>query len=100
MKEHSKDYSRLEGSKIYYINFTRTLFERLIKTFDDEEIGAFMTGLYNYIYVGVEPKWETRKYQTMWYDVLTEMNKNSEGWFRWKQKQKEIKEYKNILEDN
>lgn len=94
MKEQFKDYSRLEGSKIYYINFTRTLFERLIKTFDNEEIGAFMTELYNYIYTGVEPKWKTRKYQTMWYDVLTEMNKNSEGWFRWKEEQ----EYKKILE--
>ena len=79
MKEHSKDYSRLKGSKIYYLNLPQPLLENMVKTFEYEEIGMFMTGLYYYINKGVEQKWATKKFQAMWDDVLTKMNEKADA---------------------
>lgn len=94
MKEQYKDYSRLKGSKIYYLNLPQPLLENMVKTFEYEEIGMFMTGLYYYTNKGVEQKWATKKFQAMWDDVLTKMNEKADGWFKWKEEQ----EYKKILE--
>lgn len=97
MKGQYSDYSRLKGSKIYYLNIPQPMLENMVKTFEYDEIGVFMSGLYYYIHKGVEQNWQSKKFQTMWKDVLTKMNEKADGWFKWKEEQ----EYKKILnEDN
>lgn len=81
-------YERLRGSKIYSVNFYQPVFQILMKTFTNEEIGSFMVGLYNYINLGCEePRWQSRKFKQVWYDTLTTMNNKADWWFEMKQKQ-------------
>lgn len=92
--ERSQPYMRLRKSKIPYMNLYNQHFERLIKDCEYEEIGKFMTALYEFIYKGQVIWWYDKKMQNLWEDTLTKMNEKADGWFKWKEEQ----EYKKILE--
>jgi hypothetical protein len=95
--EPNPPYERLRGSKIYSVNLYQPVFQTLMKTFTNEEIGSFMVGLYNYINIGSEePKWQSRKFQQVWNDTLVLMNKKADWWFELKAKQ----EYTKILTED
>lgn len=95
----TKPYFRLCGCKIPSVNLYGPYYKKMCDTLEKNEIGEFMNALYGFIYEGKLFEWKVKRAQTLWEDILNNMNKTAESWFKKKETEEMNKFIKDIMLD-
>lgn len=72
---------KIKNSNIPYTQITKEVWLSLVKTLENEQIGEIITAMYEYIYEGKEPHFNSKVMNGQW-DMLTEnIDRMSKGYF-------------------
>jgi hypothetical protein len=73
--------NKVKNSNIPYTQITKEVWLSLVKTLENEQIGEIITAMYEYIYEGKEPYFNSKVMNGQW-DMLTEnIERMSKGYF-------------------
>lgn len=71
----------LKGSNIPFFNFSKESFKLVCDMLESDEMTVFMNALYDYIYEGIEPDFNTKVLRSVWNNVISVMERKAESYF-------------------
>lgn len=74
-------YRRIKNSNIPYTSITKETWLSLVKTLEMDQIGQIITAMYDYIYTGKEPSFNSKVMNGQWDMLIENVERMSKGYF-------------------
>lgn len=74
-------YRRIQNSNIPYTSITKETWLSLVKTLEMDQIGQIITAMYDYIYTGKEPSFNSKVMNGQWDMLIENVERMSKGYF-------------------
>lgn len=74
-------YRRIKNSNIPYTSITKEVWLSLVKTLEEDQIGQIITAMYDYIYTGKEPSFNSKVMNGQWDMLIENLERMSKGYF-------------------
>ena len=74
-------YRRIKNSNIPYTSITKEVLLSLVKTLEEGQIGQIITAMYDYIYTGKEPSFNSKVMNGQWGMLIENLERMSKGYF-------------------
>ena len=74
-------YRRIKNSNIPYTSITKETWLSLVKTLEMDQIGQIITAMYDYIYTGKEPSFNSKVMNGQWDMLIETVESMSKGYF-------------------
>lgn len=71
----------IKGSNIPFFNLSKETLKLIIDLLEGDDIEVFLTALYNYIYEGIEPNFNTKILKSVWNNVLAVIERKAQSYF-------------------
>lgn len=74
-------YRRIKNSNIPYTSITKETWLSLVKTLEMDQIGQIITAMYDYIYTGKEPSFNSKVMNGQWDMLIENVERMSKSYF-------------------
>lgn len=71
----------IKGSNIPFFNLSKETLKLIIDLLEGDDIEVFLTALYDYIYEGIEPNFNTKILKSVWNNVLSVIERKAQSYF-------------------
>lgn len=71
----------IKGSNIPFFNLSKETLKLIIDLLEGDDIEVFLTSLYDYIYEGIEPNFNTKILKSVWNNVLSVIERKAQSYF-------------------
>lgn len=71
----------IKGSNIPFFNLSKETLKLIIDLLEGDDIEVFLTALYDYIYEGIEPNFNTKILKSVWNNVLSVVERKAQSYF-------------------
>lgn len=74
--------TKIQGCNIPFFNLSKEVTKLMKDALEEAEAGRIMFALYDYLYEGIEPEFDTKIMRSVWNNVISVVERKADGYLR------------------